>query len=124
MPVLAAPPAPTHDIGTACFTSLATPSRGSAETAVWTVEIAPHTPATPHALTREEIFVVLAGSAAVRIDGTAGVARAGDAIVVPPHAPFELANETDDVLRLLCCLPVGGQGIVGDGEPFTPPWAE
>src|SRR5690348_13479492 len=85
MPVLAAPAAPTHDIGTARFTSLATPSRGSAETAVWTVDIAPHTPATPHALTREEIFVVLAGRAAVTIDGSRATARTGDAIVVPPH---------------------------------------
>ena len=27
-------------------------------------------------------------------------------------------------LRLVCCLPVGGQGRYGDGAPFTPPWAE
>jgi quercetin dioxygenase-like cupin family protein len=123
MTVLPAPPAPTHELGNARFTSLATPSRGSRETSVWRVEIAPRSPATPHSLTREEIFVVLDGAAAVTMDGERSTARAGDAIVVPPGVNFALANETDDPLHLLCCLPVGGQGRIGDGAPFTPPWA-
>ena len=124
MPVLTAPPAPTHGLGGARFTSLATPSRGATDTAVWKVEILPGTPATPHALTREEVFVVLEGKASVRIAGNAGQAEAGDAIVVPPGTEFELANAGAGPLRLLCCLPVGGQARLADGSTFTPPWAE
>jgi quercetin dioxygenase-like cupin family protein len=124
MAVLPAPPAPTHELGAARFTSLATPSRGSSETCVWTVEIAPGIPGTPHRLTREEVFVVLAGRAEVRLDGETSYAEAGDAIVVPPAIPFALAAAGEEPLRALCCLPVGGRGQVGDGEPFTPPWAE
>ena len=124
MPVLNAPAAPTHDLGGTRFTSLATPSRGATDTAVWKVEILPGTPATPHALTREEVFVVLEGKASVRIAGNAGQAEAGDAIVVPPGTEFELANAGAGPLRLLCCLPVGGQARLADGSTFTPPWAE
>jgi mannose-6-phosphate isomerase-like protein (cupin superfamily) len=124
MSIIPAPPAATHDIGGARFTSLATPSRGSAETAVWQVEIDPGTPATPHSLTREEVFVVLAGTASVRLDGVAASASPGDAIVVPAAVAFELANEGETPLRLLCCLPVGGQARLDDGTTFTPPWAE
>lgn len=124
MPVLTAPTAPTHDLGGARFTSLATPSRGATDTAVWKVEILPGTPATPHALTREEVFVVLEGKASVRIGDNAGQAQAGDAIVVPPGAEFELANAGAGPLRLLCCLPVGGQARLADGSTFTPPWAQ
>jgi mannose-6-phosphate isomerase-like protein (cupin superfamily) len=124
MPVLRAPAAPTHDLGDARFTSLATPSRGSTDTSVWTAEILPDTPATPHSLTREEVFVVLEGTAAVRIAGCAGQADAGDAIVVPPDVEFELANAGSGPLRLVCCLPVGGQGRLVDGTTFTPPWAQ
>jgi mannose-6-phosphate isomerase-like protein (cupin superfamily) len=51
-------------------------------------------------------------------------AHEGDAIVVPARTSFELANASDAALRLLCCMPVGGQGIIGDGEPFTPPWTQ
>jgi mannose-6-phosphate isomerase-like protein (cupin superfamily) len=124
MPVLAAPAAPTHEVGGTRFTSLATPSRGATDTAVWKVEILPGTPATPHSLTREEVFVVLEGTASVRIAGSAGRAGAGDAIVVPAGAEFELANAGSEPLRLLCCLPVGGQACLADGSAFTPPWAQ
>ena len=124
MSVLAAPLGPTHDIGTARFTSLATPSRGSTDTSVWQVELRPGAPATPHRLTREEVFVVLAGRAAVRIDGRPARAGVGDAIVVPAGVLFELLAEGDEPLRALCVLPVGGQAQFDGGEPFTPPWAQ
>ncbi|HEU4331969.1 MAG TPA: cupin domain-containing protein [Lapillicoccus sp.] len=124
MPVITAPPDTTHTLGSTRFTSLATPSRGSQETSVWRVEIAPRTPATPHSLTREEVFVVLDGEATVEIDGVGDAARPGDAIVVPAGVEFALANDGDQPLRLLCCLPVGGQGRIADGDPFTPPWAQ
>jgi mannose-6-phosphate isomerase-like protein (cupin superfamily) len=124
MPVLNAPAVPTHDLGGARFTSLATPSRGATDTAVWKVEILPGTPATPHALTREEVFVVLEGKASVWIAGNDGRADPGDAIVVPAGAEFELTNAGAEPLRLLCCLPVGGRARLADGSTFTPPWAE
>jgi mannose-6-phosphate isomerase-like protein (cupin superfamily) len=124
MPVLRAPEGPTHDLGHARFTSLATPTRGSTDTSVWRVEILPDTPATPHSLTREEVFVVIEGRASVRIAGSADQAAAGDAIVVPADQEFELANAGTGPLELLCCLPVGGQGRLSDGTTFTPPWAE
>jgi quercetin dioxygenase-like cupin family protein len=112
-------------LGGARFSSLATPSRGAAETAVWQVEIAPGTPATPHSLTREEVFVVTDGVASVRLGGgDEQVARPGDAIVVPPGVDLELANAGDVPVRLLCCLPVGGQARTADGAVFTPSWAE
>jgi mannose-6-phosphate isomerase-like protein (cupin superfamily) len=124
MSILSAPPAATHDLGGTRFTSLATPSRGSAETSVWRVELDPDVPGTPHSLTREEVFVVLDGTAAVRIGDERGTAIAGDAIVVPAGIEFELSNGGTHALRLLCCLPVGGQADLGDGTTFTPPWAQ
>lgn len=123
MPVLPAPPAPTHEAGAARFTTLAAPSRGTSETSVWTVEIAPGAPGLPHRLTREEVFVVLSGVAEVGIGDVASRAVPGDAIVVPPDTTFTLAAAGDEPLRALCVLPVGGQAQHGDGEPFTPPWA-
>jgi mannose-6-phosphate isomerase-like protein (cupin superfamily) len=124
VPVLPAPSEPTHDLGDAQFTSIATPARGTVDTAVWSVAIAAGAPATPHALTREEVFVVLDGVASVRIAGVAEVASAGDAIVVPAETEFELSNDGPSTLRLLCCFPVGGQARLANGVAFTPPWAQ
>ena len=91
---------------------------------MWQVEIPPGAPPTPpHSMTREEVFVVLDGTASVCIDGHDDVAGRGDAIVVPAAAAFVLANAGDEPLRLLCCLPVGGLACLPGGDPFTPPWA-
>lgn len=124
MSVVQAPTEPTHTLEGTSFTSLATPSRGlTADTAVWRVAIAPGTTPTPHAVTREEILVVLQGCADVTIDATQSSAQSGDAIVVPPGVTFRLANAGDEPLELLCCLPVGGQARLADGTLMTPPWA-
>ena len=124
MPVLTAPTAHTHEAGTTRFTSLATPTKGTVSNAIWAVEIAPGTPPTPHSLTAEELFVVTAGTARVRIGGTEEVGLVGDVIVVPADVTFELSNPSSEPLRMLCCLPVGGQARLPDGSVFTPPWAQ
>jgi quercetin dioxygenase-like cupin family protein len=124
MPVIPAPTEPTHEMGGNRFTSLATPSRGSSSTCVWRVHIAPGTPAAPHRLTAEEVFVVLSGTASVRIDDQRSTARAGDAISVPPDVVFEISAEGEDPLEALCVMPVGGQAALEGGDPFTPPWAQ
>lgn len=123
MAVIPAPREATHQLPGTRFTSLATPSRGSRDTSVWRVEIAPGTRATPHQLTREEVFVILSGRARVRIGDEHAEALPGDAIVVPPDTPFELSNAGEEPLCALCCLPVGGQARLHGGEPFTPPWS-
>ena len=124
MTVVQAPGEPTHTVGGVRFTSLATPTRGATDTAVWQVEIPPDTPGTPHSLTREEVFVVLSGTAGVVVDGADDTAGPGDVIIVHPGTEFELMNRGRDPLRLLCCMPVGGQARLTDGTVFTPPWAE
>jgi quercetin dioxygenase-like cupin family protein len=123
MPVITAPASPTHEVGGTRFTSLATPSLGSARTSIWQVEIPAGETPTPHELTDEEIFVVLDGVAEVTIDGVLSPAGVGDAVIVPSGVSFVLANAGSGRLRLLCCLPVGGQARLPGGEPFTPPWA-
>ncbi|HRW18369.1 MAG TPA: cupin domain-containing protein [Dermatophilaceae bacterium] len=123
MGVIKRPQTPTHDLGGTRFTSLATPSTGTTDTSVWQVEIEAGVPAQPHRLTREEVFIVLGGTARVTLAGQLLQADPGDAIVVPPHADFGIESASDSPLTLLCCLPVGGQAVV-EGSAFTPPWAQ
>ncbi len=123
MPVLPAPSGPTHAVGSAQFTSLAAPTRGSTDTSVWRVEIAPGHPAMPHQLTREEVFIVLSGRARVRLNEDVREASAGDAIVVSRDTPFELGVAGEEPLHAICCLPVGGEARMADGTTFVPPWA-
>ena len=123
MPVIDRTAQRHHELHGAHFDALASPSLGSRETSVWRLRLEPDTPGVAHRVTREEIFVVLAGSATASLDGTAHPLAAGSTLVLP--AGVELSLETGaEQLEAIVCLPVGGQGVIGDGEPFTPPWAE
>ncbi len=123
MPLIRAPEAFTHELPHARFRSLATPSRGSRETSIWRVELtASNGEAPPHSLTREEIFVVLSGTLRFVLDGASYETHEGDSFVVPPHTEVRVSCVSERA-EVLCCLPVGGQARIADGELFTPPWA-
>jgi quercetin dioxygenase-like cupin family protein len=122
MPVIDARAHVHHELPGARFQTLASPSLGSHETSVWRVLLEPGTPGVPHRVTREEIFVVVAGAATASLDGTPQTLCAGSTLVLPAGVELSLAAG-EDGLEAIVCLPVGGQGVVGDGEPFTPPWA-
>jgi quercetin dioxygenase-like cupin family protein len=122
MPLIAAPDAPVFDLPGVRFTGLAAPSRGASENSVWVVTIAPGTDAVPHRMTREQTFVAIEGTARVTIAGEERDVAAGSALVVPPHTEFALGNPFDAPFRAVVVLPIGGQAIMGEEKPFTPPW--
>lgn len=123
MPITDARTASVHEMDGTRFTPLAAPSTGSTEICVWRVELPPHADALPHELTREEVLVVLSGTARAAIDGQVADVGAGGAIIVPPDTPFSLAAAGDEPVVALAYLPVGGQARIPGQDPFTPPWA-
>jgi quercetin dioxygenase-like cupin family protein len=124
MPIINASATHTHEAGPTRFWQLAAPSSGSTEASVWRVEVPVDTEPVVHELTREEILVVLSGTARASLNGVVDEVTAGGAIVVPAHTPFGLSAAGPDPVVALAFLPVGGQAKIGDQEPFTPPWAQ
>ena len=124
MPVLPAATAPSFAMPGLAVTGLAAPSRGATETSVWRLTLAPGAAGSEHTLDREEIFVVLAGRAVATIDGDEQHLRPGDALVVPPHRPFSLANPHGESFEAVAALPVGGRVHIPGSHPFVPPWAK
>jgi quercetin dioxygenase-like cupin family protein len=124
MPITQPLSAPTHELPATRFWRLAAPSTGSEEASVWRVEVAPGSAPVPHELTREEIIVVLGGTARASVGGVVEEVAAGGAIVVPAHTTFSLTAAGSEPVVALAYLPVGGQAKLEGGEPFTPPWAE
>lgn len=123
MPVFPRPTVPTEEFPGIRFTTLVAPRFGSSDVAVCRVDIDPGTPATPHSLTREEIFVVLAGTAEVHVEDTAHQARPGDTILIPANTEFGITSADASVLELVVVLPVGGELNVPGGTMFQPPWS-
>jgi len=123
MPVIAGAEAPEFTLPGVTFIGLASPSRGAKENAVWRLIMAPGVAPLPHRLTREEIFVATAGTAVATLAGEVHTLAAGDSIVVPAGIDFSLATPGGEGFEAVVILPVGGQAMIGDEAPFTPPWA-
>jgi quercetin dioxygenase-like cupin family protein len=102
---------------------LAAPSRGSRETCVWRLELAPGAPGVTHAVDREEIFVVLAGRGEATVGDEVTALGPGDTLIVPAGQSFALANPGAEAFVAMAVLPVGGTAHVPGSAPFVPPWA-
>lgn len=124
MPIIHASLTHSHEAGPTRFWQLAAPSTGSTEASVWRVEVPADAEPVEHELTREEILVVLSGTARASLNGVVDEVAAGGAVVVPPHTPFSLSAAGPGSLVALAYLPVGGQAVIGGQEPFTPPWTQ
>jgi quercetin dioxygenase-like cupin family protein len=122
MHLIKAAAAPAFELPGLSVVGLAAPSRGASETCVWRITLAPGTPATPHAISREEIFVALSGEARVELDGRNQALAPGDTLVVPAGETFSLSNPGAEPFTALAMVPVGGQAVFPSGERFTPPW--
>jgi mannose-6-phosphate isomerase-like protein (cupin superfamily) len=107
----------------ATFVALAAPSRGSKENCAWRLTIKPGTSAPPHSLDREEIFIAVSGVLTVTMDDAVMEVEPGDALVVPAHQRFAMANHGTEPFEAVVVLPVGGRGILPGQEPFVAPWA-
>jgi mannose-6-phosphate isomerase-like protein (cupin superfamily) len=106
------------------ITGYASPTRGSETVSAWKVRLLPGAASPVHQLTAGEAFIALAGRARFEFAEHAHEIGAGDAICVPPRIPFRLANGSEEPFEAICCMVAGGKGQIGDGEPFTPPWAQ
>ncbi len=122
--LITGPDCPTFELDGLTVTGLAAPSRGSKETSVWRLALAPGTEGAPHLVDREEIFVALAGDATVTIAGRDYELTTGAVVVVPPHTEFRVRNRGPRPFEAICVLPIGGRAAYPGGELFTPPWAE
>jgi mannose-6-phosphate isomerase-like protein (cupin superfamily) len=105
------------------FTPIASPSRGTSETAVWRTRVLPHMPGTVHHMTREEIFVAVAGTGVVTIGEETHALAPGDAFAVPAFTDFKLECSGDMPFEAIVVLPVGGRAVVGTNPAFAPPWS-
>jgi mannose-6-phosphate isomerase-like protein (cupin superfamily) len=115
--------APTFEQGGTTATGYASPSRGARDLSLWRVALAAGEASPPHHLSREEVFLALAGSAVAVVGDGEEQLGAGDCLVVPPGVTFTLIAGADG-LDAVCAMAAGGQAtILPDGPTITPPWA-
>jgi mannose-6-phosphate isomerase-like protein (cupin superfamily) len=104
-------------------TGLASPSRGCATVSAWRIVLRPGAGSPEHALTSDEAFVALRGTATIVLDGERSVLPAGACLVVEPGRAFTIRNDGSEPFEAVCCMAAGGEAIVEGEGSFVPPWA-
>lgn len=122
MPVATLSEAPEFVLGDATFRSLAVPSRGSTQYAVWALELAPGMRGEAHSLDCEEVLVIHSGQITAVIGSQAVEAGPGDAVIVPAGTSFELHNATPSPVHTTAITTAGFLATLGD-KTLTPPWS-
>jgi mannose-6-phosphate isomerase-like protein (cupin superfamily) len=121
--VIRAIDAPTFQLPGIEFTGLAAPSRGSSGLCTWRLILdAGHTSAEPHALDRDEVFMVTRGS--IRLAPGEDPVAAGDVAVVPAGTAIQVDNVGEGRAEVVVAITAGFTASAADGSSIgTPPWA-
>lgn len=121
MPIIHGATAPVFRMPNAAFTGLASPSRGASETCVWRLQVHPGAEPAEHSFDHEEVLIATAGRALASLAGTSHEVTAGDAVIVPAHTSFSLANPGAEPFEAVVALPVGALARMPDGQTLVPP---
>jgi quercetin dioxygenase-like cupin family protein len=122
MPVERATDHPTFELGGNTITSLAAPSRGAHEAALFRIDLPPGGGLPAHHHDHLDVFTVESGSGTFFIDEEATELAAGDSVVVPTGAVHYLVAGPEGAAIVVTML--AGTKLIreDDGSVIVPPW--
>jgi quercetin dioxygenase-like cupin family protein len=121
MPVESAADHPTYALGTTTITSLAAPSRGAEEAALFRADLPPGGGLPPHHHDHLDVFTVVAGGGVFHIDEQSFELAVDDAVVVPIGAVHYLEAGPDGASIVVTML-AGTRLMRADGSETVPAW--
>lgn len=105
------------------MTSLASPSRGTRELAVWRVHMKPGASGPVHALDHEQIWVALSGRLAATVADKAVAVAEGETLILPAGVLRQLSNTATVPFEALVTSPAETRAALADGKDVgIPPW--
>ena len=125
MPVCHAPARPTHELPGVAASRRCQPSAGHRRDE--RVDARARMPEPSRAApgdARGDLRRARGRGAIAILDGVAHQCARVRPLALPPDVEFTLAAPGRLPFPAIVCLPVGGQAVIGGGDPFTPPWAE
>jgi quercetin dioxygenase-like cupin family protein len=122
MPIERAADHPTFELGGNAITSLAAPSRGSDETALFRIDLPAGGALPAHHHDHFDVFTVTAGSATMHIGDDESQISAGDGVVVPAEIVHWLEAGPDGTSIVVTMLAHTKLVRADDGSVIVPPW--
>jgi quercetin dioxygenase-like cupin family protein len=113
--------ATVHETPNAVMRTLAAPSRGATELAVWEVSMRAGQRGPEHVASREQVWTVLEGELKVHVGEEHHAACEGGTLRIPPEVPRQVAAETN--ARALVASRAGCSVTTSEGGERPLPWA-
>jgi quercetin dioxygenase-like cupin family protein len=112
---------PTFELGGNQVTSLAAPSRGAHEAALFKIDLPSGGGLPPHHHDHLDVFTVAGGTGTIHIDDDSHELAVGDSVVVPVGAVHYLEAGGEGVTIVVTML-AGTRLVRPDGTEIVPPW--
>ena len=122
MPVERASEHPTFEIAGNIVTSLAAPSRGSSETALFRTEVPAGGGLPPHRHDHFDVFIVLEGGVTMHIGDETTEVGTGDSVVVPTGELHWLEAGAAGATIVVTMVAATRLIREDDGTVIDPPW--
>jgi quercetin dioxygenase-like cupin family protein len=120
MPVIKAAQSRRTQTPNAVMTTLASPTQGSAEQAVWRVDMQPGQSGPLHGIDAEQVWAVLDGAATVQLGTERFAVERGDAVVIPADVPRRITADAQSGFAAVVTGPASLRAYVlreaDDGE--------
>lgn len=113
--------APVHETPNAVMRTLAAPSQGSTEIAVWEVSMKAGQEGPEHTASREQVWTVLEGELQVRVGDASSSVRASSALRIPAEEVRQISATTDS--RVLVASRTGCLVRTSAADERPLPWA-
>jgi quercetin dioxygenase-like cupin family protein len=121
MPVERAAEHPTFELGGNTVTSLAAPSRGAVEAALFRIALPPRGDVPRHHHDHLDVFAVETGDGVIHIGEEQHAVAAGDSVVVPTGV-WHTFVAGDQGATLAVTMLAGTKMVREDGSEFVSPW--
>ncbi|WP_283134841.1 cupin domain-containing protein [Rhizohabitans arisaemae] len=106
----------------AVMTTLASPTQGGAQTALWRVDMGPDACGPSHVVDAEQVWTFLKGGATVDLPGQALTVHPGDTVILPAGVVREVTSGPDGFTAIVTA-PAGTHAAGPDGTGrILPPW--
>ncbi|WP_336158117.1 cupin domain-containing protein [Amycolatopsis sp. VC5-11] len=115
----------------AVMTTLASPTQGGSQQAVWRVEMVPGAVGPVHAFDTEQVWTILGGAAEITVGGVVEAVKEGETVVLPADAERRVRADARSGMVAIACASgstrVYRTGVVpacatADGDKILPDW--
>lgn len=121
MPLIHSASAARHETPNAVMRTLAAPSVGATELAVWEVTMTAGQAGPPHRVDHEQVWVVLQGALSVRVGPDTLEVGTGDTVILPANHERQVVADGD--VRALVSSVAGPTVHTQEGGDRPLPWA-